>query len=507
MNKLKLGIYAIVASLVLWGCDDLLDVNPSTSLPGEEVVSSGEGVEALRESMYSQIRASFSYTTGYFIGPSSFADELRLRPGATRYQTENNAVDGDGGRTHITGWSATYDIIQDLNLMIGAVDTDEIETLDEATLEQYRGEAYALRAFTYHHLVRGFGYEPGNYDQGPEGNWDLGVILHTDPVLELEDVEQVPRNTVDEIYEQIFSDLDAAKERLQGVTTQTRVNEAFVDGLRARVNLYAGNWQEAADAADEAIANSGRELVTDADAMDDMFVEGGLVDVETGEVEPRNDGLHQETMFLLVVNPDTENQTGDDTFTNNGPAGYTSDQWGAQLPTQFVLDHYEEDDIRLYGWYEPCFDYTDGEQFANCDGVNDEGYTITKFNGAKGNDVDDMPYMRLAEMYLIKAEGQAKAGDLDGGLTTLNELREARNASEKDAGNQEEFEDLVLRERVRELVAEGHRFYDLKRLGRHVTNPDGSTKFRADSHRILSPIPLGELGVNEELVDNPGFTD
>lgn len=507
MNKLKLGIYAIVASLVLWGCDDLFDVNPATSLPGEEVVNSGEGVESLRESMYSHFRASFSHTTEYFIAPSAFADELRVRSGATRYQELNNAVDGDGGRTHITGWSDTYDIIQDLNLMIGAVDADDIETLDEATLEQYRGEAYALRAFAYHHLVRGMGYEPGNFDQGPEGNWDLGVILHTDPVMDLDDVEDEPRASVDEIYDQILSDLDAAKERLQGVTTQTRANEAFVDGLRARVNLYAGNWQEAADAADDAIANSGRSLVSDAEDMDDMFVEGGLVDVETGEVEARDEGLHQETMFLLVVNPATENSTGDDSFTNNGPAGYTSDQWGAQLPSQFVIDQYEEDDIRLHGWYEPCFDYTEGEQFSGCDGVNDEGFTITKFNGAKGNHVDDMPYMRLGEMYLIKAEGQAKAGDLDGGLATLNELREARNASEKDAGNQDEFEDLILRERVRELVAEGHRFYDLKRLGRHVTNPDGSTKFRADSHRILSPIPLGELGVNEELVDNPGFTD
>ena len=514
MSKLKFGIYFVLASVLLWGCDDLFDVSPATSLPGEQVLTSADGVDALRASLYSSIRSSGSYTTLHFIAPSSFTDELLVRPGATRYDGYNFAQDGDGSRAHITSWNATYDIVQDANLMIGAVDVDADEMAPE-TVERYQGEAYAIRAFAYHNLVRVMGYDPGNFDQGPEGNWDHGIVLETDPVQNLDDVDdELPRASVNDVYDQIRSDLDNAKQRLAGVTERRRMNEAFVDGLRARVELYAGNWDEAEAAAAEAKANFGGSLEDDQAGIDVMFNEG--------------EGDHPEAIFLLTPDPNTEPIAGSNV--NNGPAAYTSDQWGAQLPTQTLLDRYEEGDYRLggfilddegehvideqtgqpayEGWFEPCYNRSESETFSNCGDVNDEGFTITKWNGFKGNLADDLPYMRLSELYLIRAEAAAKAGAVADGVPYLNELREARGVDALDAGdfgNIEDFEDEILDERSRELVAEGHRFYDLKRLGRAITFPDGSTKFRADSHRILGPIPTSELSVNDALLENPGY--
>lgn len=502
--KLKVSILFLVLILALYGCDDLFDVEPSTSVTSEEVTTTADGVETLRESMYNQIREQFGYTTGYFIHPSSFSDELNLRPGATRNQALNNAVEGDGGRDHISFWSDTYDVVQDLNLMIGEVDDEQVD-MDEAQLMQYRAEAYTLRAFMFHSLARTMGYEPGT--EGAQ-QWDQSIVLQTSPVIEREDIEHKERATVDEVYDQIRSDLDEAESRfteIGGFGVQNRANEAFMHGVRARVELYAGEWEAAAQSAEDAINAFPGGLVSDAQGIADMFVDGGGLDEEGNPID-RNPGQHQEALMLLTIDPDTEASTGGDSFTNNGPAGYTSDQWGAQLPTQLVIDMYEEDDYRFEGWYEDCYNYQDDEAFGNCDAVNDEGLSLLKFNGAKGSLVDDMPYMRLAEMYLIRAEAEAKISDNPGdGIGYLNELREARNAEAKDAESMEDFEDLVLRERVRELASEGHRFFDLKRLERDIQFPDGGTKFRTDSHRIISPVPLEQLGINENLDENPGY--
>lgn len=492
MNKyIKVKLTVVGALLFMFaGCNDLLEnVEPETSVSGEVVLTSEDGVNALRTSMYSKIHSSFAYQTEYFVAPSAFTDETRNRPGSTRYQGLTQAT-GTTGTTHIGSWGAHYNIIQDANLLIGAI---EDGVMDAATLDRYRGEAFAIRAFALHNLVKVYGYEPGNVDIGPENNWDLGVILRNEPVIDVADADLRPRSTVSDVYDQIFQDLNSAKTLLAGVNSDnTYATEAFVDGLSARVNLYAGNWGPAATAAQSAINNSGRSLEDTDGGVADMFDE--------------NNGGHPEALFKVVINPDTEGGG----FGNNGPATYTSDGFLAQLPTQFLIDKYEAGDHRL-GWYRDC---ADAQRIAlnqptGCADVNDEGFSLVKFNGAKGNNVDDLPFMRLAEMYLILAEANAKADNsAASGLPALQELRDARNAGAVPAGalvSLEALEDFILDERMRELALEGHRFFDLKRLGREVRNPDGSIKMRADTYRILAPLGNTILNENPELVENPGY--
>ncbi len=493
MKKLNFMKYAVIAVLLVGfaGCNDILeDVEPPTSVSGELALSSPAGIEALRASMYSKIRESFGHTTNYFVAPSAFADEARIRPGASRYDNLNSAI-GTSGTAHMGNWNEAYNIIQDANLMIGAVPDG---VLPAATLQQYRGEALAIRAFIYHTLIRVYGYEPGNFGQGPEGNWDAGVVLRTEPVIDVADADLRPRASVDAVYTQILQDAAQAKNLLSGINgNNTFATEAFADGIAARAHLYAGNWSEASAAAQAAIANFPGDLEDTAAGVAGMFNETA--------------GNHPEALFKVVVNPATENSTGGGTFVNNGPAGYTSDQWVSQLPTQFLLDKYEEGDHRL-GWYVPCGEAQRiGAPASNCTAVNDGGFSLVKFNGVKGNAVDDLPYIRLAEMYLIWAEAAGKAAnDPNAGVAALEALRDARNAGAVPAfGNITEMEDFILDERMRELAFEGHRFFDLKRLQRDVRNPNGSIKMFADSYRILSPIGNTLIGVNPQLVENPGY--
>ena len=498
MKKLNFMKYAVVAVLLVGfaGCNDILeDVEPPTSVSGELALSSPEGINALRASMYSKIRENFGFTTNYFIGPSAFADEARIRPGATRYDNLNSAI-GTSGTAHLSFWSNAansnaYNIIQDANLLAGAIPDGVIPA---ATADRYRGEALAIRAFVYHNLVKLYGYEPGNFGQGPEGNWDAGVILRTEPVIDVADADLRPRASVTDVYTQILQDLAQAKTLLSGLNdNNTFPTEAFVDGIAARAHLYAGNWSEASAAAQAAIANFPGSLQDSDAAVANMFDETA--------------GNHPEALFKIVVNQNTENSTGGGSFVNNGPAGYSSDQWVSQLPTQFLLDKYEEGDYRL-GWYRPCGEAQRiGAPASNCDAVNDGGFSLVKFNGVKGNAVDDLPYMRLAEMYLIWAEAAGKAAnDPNAGVAALEALRDARNAGTVPSfGSITEMENFILDERMRELAFEGHRFYDLKRLQRDIRNPNGSIKMFADSYRILAPIGNTLIGVNPQLVENPGY--
>lgn len=499
MKKFKTLKYALVAALLVGftGCDSLLDdVEPSTSVSGEVVLTTETGAQALRASMYSKIRENFGFTTGYFVGPSAFTDETRNRTGSTRYQGLNEAV-GTSGTAHMGNWGI-YEVIQDANLIIGALEP-EIFT-DPATLDIYRGEALAIRAFAMHTMVKVYGYEPGNYSQGPEANWDAGIIIRTEPVLDLADADLRPRSSVGDVYTQILNDLSTAKTLLAGRNSDnTYITEAFVDGLTARVNLYAGNWGAAASAAQDAIDNFPGDLVTDQADYATMFDESS------------GGGNHPEALFKIVIDPNTENSTGGGSFANNGPGTYTSDGFLAQLPTQFLLDKYDAADYRNE-WYIPCTESQNNTGLASptgCTDVNTNGLASVKFQGDKGQSVDDLPMMRVAEMYLIRAEALAKdANNPAAGVAPLQTLRDARNAPAIPAAallSIQAFEDEILDERMRELAIEGHRFYDLKRLQRDVRNPDGSIKMRADSYRILAQIGSGLINVNDLLVENPGY--
>lgn len=501
MKKFKNLKYALVAALFIGfiGCDSMLDgVEPSTSTTDPQVIlTSPAGVEALRSSMYSKIRENFGTTTNYFVAPSAFTDETRNRPGSTRFQALTQATGTSGGTAHLDNWGL-YELIQDANLLIGGVDPDVFD--NPATLDRYRGEALAIRAFAMHNMVRVYGYEPGNFNQGEEAsNWDAGIVIRTEPVFNLEDIDERPRSSVTDVYTQILNDLSTAKGLLSGVNSDNRfVTEAFVDGLTARVNLYAGNWDAAANAAQDAIDNFPGTLENTEDGVANMF------DEEDG-------GDHPEALFKLVVNPDTENSTGGGSFGNNGPATYTADGFLAQLPTQFLLNKYDDPaDYRL-GWYRDCTTTQSNPltQPTNCGSVNSGGFAIVKFAGEPGNSVDNFPMMRLSEMYLIRAEALAKdQNNPVAGVPDLETLRTARNVGAVPATalvDLQAFENYILDERMRELGVEGHRFFDLKRLQRDIRNPDGSLKMRAESYRILAEIGSGLINVNEQLVENPGY--
>ena len=114
--------------------------------------------------------------------------------------------------------------------------------------------------------------------------------------------------------------------------------------------------------------------------------------------------------------------------------------------------------------------------------------------------------LRLAELYLIRAETFTHLGDLETAKTDLNKIRNTAGLPDTTASTQQEVLEAILQERRVELFTEfGHRFFDLKRFGK-LDEVLGAVKNGWNSNDSLFPIPESELMLNPNLSpQNPGY--
>jgi len=499
MRSLVTTTLAVIALLfAVQGCDVIQRTEPSTSVSQEVALSSPDAIRGIRASMYDRFH-SFELTTEWLLGPTSLADNTSFRSNQGRHQQYNVNERRAGLGTE--AYDELYNTINEANILLNGI---EEGALPEAVNNKYKAEAYFIRALVQHHAVRIFGYDPnGNGgvvspSSGPGQGFDLGVVLRTEPTLAIEDADSKARATVPEVYSQINSDLDNALQLFRALPSDVKENsrflpsEAAVQALRARVKLYQRQWQAADDAAQEAIDLAGATLGSDLASPSELRA---IFDETTGD--------NPEAIFSIDTNPATESPG-----VNDAISVYTSIQYGAQLPTQDLMSLYGSNDARRDAWYEPCYNEVADEAFSGCTGVNNQGLELHKYASEQGVSryADDYSHLRIAEMVLIQAEARLRTSGVSAAIGRLNDLRAKRNASQLTAGNYD-FDtayDEILAERRRELVAEGHRFFDLKRLGRDIRKPDGSA-IPFNDERVLDDLPPDQLEVNEKLRQNPGY--
>src|SRR5690606_26180873 len=107
----------------------------------------------------------------------------------------------------------------------------------------------------------------------------------------------------------------------------------------------------------------------------------------------------------------------------------------------------------------------------------------------------------------IRAEAYAMNGDDIPALSDLNDLRMARNASVgTETGTA--LLDAIQVERRKELVVEGHRFFDLKRTTRTVNRTQSCSNYctlASNSRAWALPVPQTERLANNNMQQNPGY--
>jgi hypothetical protein len=393
-------------------------------------------------------------------------------------------------------WYISYKIISDCNTVIEAV---EKEPTDDPTRKQLLGECYFLRAFTHFSLVKLFA-RPYTQDKTAPG-----IILRTST----SDPSQKARSTVEEVYAQIIADAQKAEELMDQPRGVEFASKEAAEALLSRAYLYMDDEKNAADYASKVIS-SGKFSLATKDQFPEMFANA------TGS---------SETIFCIAF---TQNEDYGK-FGSIASMVYSDGNsgWGEEYATTSIRDlmSVHPEDVR-WSYIVPLPDGNGG--IAKKNGI--EIYYISKFSFQGGSPTLSSPIMfRLAEMYLNRAEANAKLGNTKAALDDVDEIRRNRGLQNslyngKVPSGSTALE-VVLNERRIELAFEGHRTFDVYRnkmamnrtyWGYHLpglkeTDIDLSKEPRGYDNMIIQPtdnriiyyIPIDEIQSNPLCVQNP----
>ncbi|MBD5295138.1 MAG: RagB/SusD family nutrient uptake outer membrane protein [Bacteroides sp.] len=350
-----------------------------------------------------------------------------------------------------------------------------------STLNRYMAEAHALRAYAELVLVNGFAHQVKV--DGKDYSDQPGIVLVSTPVGPN---DKVSRSTVGQTYAAIENNLSKALELFDaaGDWSSERVffTPASVKGLQARVYLYEEKWNEAREAAKEALSLGGISGLVDTPEAYKALYAGG--------------GSNTESLFYLAIDAQT-NWSAYSLGTLWSSYGYSPSPW-----LQSVM---ADDDCRraVWGW--------DEVQGTPTTPIFKGG----KFTGTSGNPAYGTCYLINApEMYLIQSEAALKLGDLEAAATALLEVAKRNPAISTTAdlpADKDGLYSFLKEERARELFQEGHRLWDLRRWGKGcnvyaVGAPNVKWTFsNLNVSDCVFPIPVDEINTKAGVTQNEGW--
>jgi hypothetical protein len=440
MKKRYLSWLALVVAVA--ACDSPLDTNPTQSIDAETALNNAAAVQQALNGVYRGLQTDGLYTRQEVVYPDLYADNHDF---TGTFQTDREyslrAVSASNGATSGT-WSAAYNGINRANYVLDALADIEMNEGDKAVAH---GEALFLRALYYSVLARWFG----------------GVPIITEPTRTIGETATAPRATLADVYGQIEGDLTEAATLLDDGLRNGRATRGAANALLARVYLENAKYAQARDKATEVINHGAYGLVAD---YRELF-----------------DNKHtSESIFELHF-------VGGENNNNLAFWHFPSDlggRWGF-APSASLYEAFETGDER---------------RDASIGVLDGENYSI-KYWRISTED-DNVHILRLAEMYLIRAEANARLNaDPATVRADLDVIRERAGLAPlaTTVDTTDELFDAILQERRVEFMSEGHRFFDLRRLGR------ATTVLEITADRLLMPIPRSEIDVNPNLAQNPGY--
>ena len=383
-------------------------------------------------------------------------------------------------------WGGCYVGIGRCNLVLQRV---RAISMDAGLKKQYIGEAHFLRAKYYFDLVRAYGDVP---------------LITTPPASPAD--SRIPRNPVADVYKQIVSDLDSAMVQLPETYSAADLGKATkwaATGLRAKVQLTLGNKDEAAKNADAVIQSGKYSLWADYGDNFKVANENGKESLfEVQYTNGHNDANYGFTMDGLGF-------CGNEFFGPRGQGLVPQGGYGFNIPEDEFMAGYEAGDKRksVTCWV-PGDAYPAGSANAaqpssivgSPSGYNVKKWFVGKVNTNIWDSPLNFPVLRLAEMYLIKAEALGNTAD---GLEAINVVRRRAGLADLTSAVAD-FQAAVIKERRYELAFEDDRWFDLKRTGLLKTLPSLQAK-GVKSYSDLLPVPLSERDANPLLTQNPGY--
>lgn len=507
-------IAATAISLFSFGCKkSYLDTVPSDRITDENLYETADGCRSVLDGMARLMSTRLAASTLTGIGARQDADFGVKSADLGGDLMTADVVSGNiygwfqgyydwtgpsttGSSESTNTWYLAYKLVNGANLILANIGK---ATGSPNELAQIKGEAYAYRAWAYFRLAQ-FYCKPF-----AAGLSNPGVPIYTTPST----AERTgnPRGNVGDVYSRMTVDIDSAIALMQlagGAATPFGGNKSYISlpvayGIHAEISLQTEKWAEAADYADKAITKFGA---------------ANLMDSTTYASSGFRAGSNPEFMWASQASATQSTDLSISSYVSfvDGTSGATYAGAGEfKAMPKYLYDKYPTSDVRRTNFYS-----------ATPPGVSGtiKFFLQRKFTLRTATPTDwnfDFLYMRLGEMYLIKAEGLAKSGNDGGATTALETLIKRRNPAYTFAGSAyftgsipggstKLLEEIYLQRRL-ELWLEGKGFNDLKRLGRAMDRPTGTGNFSlardfilhvdANSNKFLFKISQVEMDNNK----------
>lgn len=461
MKKInKIFLIAAVTGLGLFtSCKKTLEVEPKQTIDAQNALENDQDVNSLVVGAYSIMGGGSLYGTNLLLIPDLLGSEGVLTWRGTFQSPKNIAAKAmvrDNADANLT-WTAAYNAINIANTAI-----DALSIVKDADLKkQLEGEALFVRGIMHFELVRLYALPWG----ATAGNTHLGVVIKTTPTkTEEQAFEKIPRSTVSQVYTQILADLTKAVTLLPE-ENGTRVTKFTALAFLSRVYLSQLNYPAALDASNQVIESDLYKMNAAVSAVFD--------NKNTAE-------------SVWEIQQNEQNNAG---TANNGMATFYASLPGigrgdVRVTASFVTGNYPAGDLRQTEWFYIGTGARPGNTYTS------------KWKSFSQN----LPVVRIAEMYLTRAECNIRLGSSVGD-TPGNDLAKVKNTVRTNSiAPAVPTLTNVLNERFIELAYEGQRIHDLRRL----RMPTGS--FAWNSDKLVFPIPQREVDATSGvLIQNPGY--
>lgn len=516
ISNMTRKIYKIVFSLFslvsLLGCNEWLDLKPESEIILDEYWQTESDVDFVLSACYRGLTENTNIYSMIVWG------ELR-----SDNMSEGNSIpydmqlilEGDMTSTNrYCSWGSFYTIINYCNTILyyAPFVVDRDENFTETDLRKVKAEAYTLRALCYFYLVRAFKEVPWIEDPSIDDLQDYKFGKETEEVILghlIEDLNYARENAVVDFGKTAYN--------------KGRITRNAVDALLADIYLWKNDYNKCIESCNNILSDSKLKLVEQKFMLSQVFYLGNSSE-SIFELQFDDDVQQNNAVFSLY------GRNGDINGEICLPATLAYDT-EANLPGLFCPFFYKgsnntiesskdirtKDFIRLYGGKYYVFKYAGISRVESLAGISTYRYRTNTSNWI---------IYRLSDIMLMKAEAlvqKENEQDFAEALILVNKtyLRSNENQDSLRMNNyvtKADLEDLVLRERQRELMFEGKRWFDLVRMARrdnstavvndfigHKISGDKATLGVPVLDALYMPISKTELDANSNLKQNPYY--
>ena len=497
MKKINI-ILALICLVTFSSCEAFLDKAPTNYGDSSTAVKTAKDAVSMVNGILSKMSGSSYLGRDMFLYADAKGGDMTILSNGRGYDGLYLFSHATNSGAYSGFWTTGYNIIRQINNLLESIDKLEKEGSTE-NFNDIKGQILTYRGMIYFDLVRLYG-EPYN-EADPTKTWgvpDVKTVL--DPLA------KELRATVAQNYATILDDLTNGAALISKSKSNGYINYYGNKAIQARVYLSMEKFDEAYAAAMDVINNGGYELYTNEKWVQSWAEQFG------------NESIFE--IYML----DKEGDLGSSSLGGiySRKKDYTTSIGGYYVASSYFMERLGEDkdDVR---WGIMTYDETSSSRLGCCykylGGITKDANGSYPGDGKASASACNIKVIRLSEMYLIASEAALRKSTPDAAeaAAKLNAIRK-RSPNLEPATAETVTLDMILSERSKELVCEGHRFWDQIRNNKTIYFDDftGNVNVTDRDHSIdrthfktILPIFTSEINANPAIAEqqNPGYSN